>query len=60
MLFGAILVLSWLILLIRYPSKALPISLGALIGLGLVASWPTSSYASTTRRTAARQIVRWS
>ncbi len=39
MLIGAILVLSWLILLIRYPSKALPISLGALIGLGLVTSW---------------------
>lgn len=39
MLFGAILLLSWLILLIRYPTKALPISLGALIGLGLVASW---------------------
>ncbi|TBU96390.1 multidrug transporter [Phytopseudomonas dryadis] len=39
MIFGAILVLSWLILLIRYPSKALPISLAALIGLGLVASW---------------------
>ena len=39
MLFGAILVLSWLILLIRYPGKALPVSLGALIGLGLVASW---------------------
>lgn len=39
MLFGAILVLSWLILLIRYPSKALPISLAALVGLGLVASW---------------------
>lgn len=39
MLFGAILVLSWLILLIRYPSKALPISLAALIGLGLVTSW---------------------
>ncbi|MCY1540711.1 hypothetical protein D9M68_763660 [compost metagenome] len=39
MLFGAILVLSWLILLIRYPSKALPISLAALIGLGLIASW---------------------
>ncbi|WP_079200938.1 multidrug transporter [Pseudomonas sp. CC6-YY-74] len=39
MLFGAILVLSWLVLLIRYPSKALPISLAALIGLGLVASW---------------------
>jgi hypothetical protein len=39
MLFGAILVLSWLILLIRYPSKALPISLAALIGLGLVTCW---------------------
>jgi hypothetical protein len=39
MLFGAILVLSWLVLLIRYPSKALPISLAALIGLGLVTSW---------------------
>ena len=39
MLFGAILVLSWLILLIRYPAKALPISLAALIGLGLVAAW---------------------
>ena len=39
MLIGAILVLSWLILLIRYPSKALPVSLTALVGLGLVASW---------------------
>ncbi|MDH1265188.1 MULTISPECIES: multidrug transporter [unclassified Pseudomonas] len=39
MLFGAILVLTWLVLLIRYPSKALPISLAALVGLGLVTSW---------------------
>ena len=39
MIFGAILVLSWFILLIRYPAKALPISLAALVGLGLVASW---------------------
>jgi hypothetical protein len=39
MLFGAILLLSWLILLLRYPGKALPISLAALIGLALVASW---------------------
>lgn len=39
MIFGAILVLSWFILLIRYPAKALPISLAALAGLGLVASW---------------------
>ena len=39
MIFGAILVLSWFILLLRYPAKALPISLAALVGLGLVASW---------------------
>ncbi|NQD92551.1 multidrug transporter [Pseudomonas sp. CrR25] len=39
MLIGAILLLSWLILLIRYPGKALPISLAALVGLALVASW---------------------
>ncbi|KIP97331.1 MULTISPECIES: hypothetical protein [Pseudomonas] len=39
MIFGAILVLSWFILLIRYPAKALPISLAALVGLGLVSSW---------------------
>lgn len=39
MIFGAILVLSWFILLIRYPAKALPISLAALAGLGMVASW---------------------
>ncbi|MHA6494143.1 multidrug transporter [Pseudomonas borbori] len=39
MLFGAILLLSWLVLLIRYPSKALPVSLAALIGLGLVTTW---------------------
>lgn len=38
MLFGAILLLSWFILLIRYPSKALPITLAALIGLFIVAS----------------------
>lgn len=37
MLYGSILVLSWLILLVRYPSKAFPITLVALIGLGIVA-----------------------
>lgn len=38
MLFGAILILSWFILLIRYPSKALPVTLLAVIGLFIVAS----------------------
>ncbi|WP_417660292.1 multidrug transporter [Pseudomonas sp.] len=38
MLFGAILILSWFILLIRYPNKALPVTLAAVIGLFIVAS----------------------
>lgn len=56
MLFGAILVLSWLILLIRYPSKALPISLAALIGLGLVASWVLWQESRETRHLAHLQF----
>lgn len=39
MLIGALLVATWVILLIRYPLRAVPISLGALLGLGLVAAW---------------------
>lgn len=39
MLIGALLILSWLVLLLRYPAKALPISLAAVFGLGLVALW---------------------
>ncbi|RJG10347.1 multidrug transporter [Pseudomonas cavernicola] len=39
MLIGALLVLTWLILLVRYPAKALPVSLAALFGLALVAVW---------------------
>ncbi|MGH8438570.1 MAG: multidrug transporter [Pseudomonas sp.] len=39
MIIGALLVLTWLVLLLRYPAKALPISLSALFGLGLVALW---------------------
>ncbi|MGV8520666.1 multidrug transporter, partial [Pseudomonas aeruginosa] len=38
MLIGALLVLTWVILLVRYPAKALPVSLAALAGLGLVAA----------------------
>ncbi|AFO48992.1 multidrug transporter [Pseudomonas plecoglossicida] len=37
MLIGALLILTWLVLLLRYPAKALPISLAAVFGLGLVA-----------------------
>ncbi|WP_433885278.1 multidrug transporter [Pseudomonas vranovensis] len=39
MFIGALLILTWLVLLLRYPAKALPISLAALFGLGLVALW---------------------
>lgn len=39
MLIGVLLFLSWLVLLLRYPNRALPISLVALAGLGMVASW---------------------
>lgn len=39
MLIGALLIVTWVILLIRYPLRAAPISLGALFGLGLVAAW---------------------
>ncbi|MFJ1336588.1 multidrug transporter [Pseudomonas caricapapayae] len=39
MIIGALLVLTWLVLLLRYPAKALPISLAAIFGLGMVALW---------------------
>ncbi|MFC3606591.1 multidrug transporter [Stutzerimonas tarimensis] len=39
MLIGVLLGVTWLILLIRYPGRALPISAGALIALGLVVAW---------------------
>lgn len=37
MLIGAVLILSWLVLLLRYPAKALPVSMAAAAGLGIVA-----------------------
>jgi len=39
MLIGVLLILTWLVLLLRYPAKALPISMAALLGLGLVGLW---------------------
>lgn len=39
MLIGALLLLTWLALLLRYPQKALPLSLAAVFGLGMVAAW---------------------
>lgn len=37
MLIGAALILTWLVLLLHYPAKALPVSMAAVCGLGLVA-----------------------
>lgn len=39
MFFGVLLIITWLILLLRYPAKALPVSLVAAVGLGFVAMW---------------------
>src|SRR5450830_1514527 len=39
MFFGVLLIITWLVLLLRYPAKALPVSLAAAVGLGLVAVW---------------------
>ena len=36
---GVLLIITWLVLLLRYPAKALPVSLAAAVGLGLVAVW---------------------
>ncbi|WP_300725790.1 multidrug transporter [Pseudomonas sp.] len=36
MIIGALLIITWLILLLRYPAKALPVSMAALIGLAIV------------------------
>lgn len=39
MFIGVLLIITWLILLLRYPAKALPVSLAAACGLALVAGW---------------------
>lgn len=39
MFIGILLVLTWLVLLLRYPAKALPVSLAALLGLLMVGLW---------------------
>ena len=34
MFIGVLLVITWLILLLRYPAKAFPVSVAAAVGLG--------------------------
>ncbi len=56
MLIGAILALTWLILLLRYPAKALPLSLAAVFGVGLIALWVLWEERSVERRFARLEI----
>ncbi len=39
MIIGILLILTWLVLLLRYPAKAVPVSLAALSGLVMVGLW---------------------
>ncbi|WP_462381618.1 multidrug transporter [Pseudomonas sp. Marseille-QA0892] len=39
MIVGVLLVVIWLVLLFRYPAKALPVSMTAVALLGIVAAW---------------------
>lgn len=50
MLIGILLILTWLILLLRYPAKALPVSLAAAVGLGIVAAVVIWQDSRETRR----------
>lgn len=50
MLIGILLILTWLILLLRYPTKALLVSLAALLGLGAVAMWVVWQDSRETRQ----------
>ncbi len=50
MLFGALLIITWLVLLLRYPAKALPVSLAAAVGLGIVAAIVIWQDSQETRR----------
>ncbi len=46
MLYGILLIVTWIILLIRYPSRALPISGAGVVGLACViaiAIWQDNS-----------------
>ncbi|GGJ82693.1 multidrug transporter [Pseudomonas matsuisoli] len=38
MIVGVFLLIAWLVLLLKYPAKALPVSLAALCALGIVAA----------------------
>jgi hypothetical protein len=56
MLIGALLVLTWLVLLVRYPGKALPLSAAAFFGLLLVASWVIWQQSRETQQLARIQL----
>lgn len=56
MLIGVLLIITWLILLLRYPAKALPVSLAAVVGLALVAGWVLWQESRETRQLARLEL----
>ena len=56
MLIGILLAVTWLILVIRYPHKALPVSLAALCGLLLLAAVVVWQQEQESRRLARVEI----
>ncbi|MGV8916188.1 MAG: multidrug transporter [Pseudomonas sp.] len=50
MLIGAVLIFSWLVLLLRYPAKALHVSLAAALCLGVVGLWVVWQDSQETRQ----------
>ena len=53
MFVGVLLIIAWLVLLLRYPRKAFPVSLAALVGLAIVAAcvaWQDSREADQLAR----------
>ncbi|HEY0285698.1 MAG TPA: multidrug transporter [Pseudomonas sp.] len=56
MFIGVILIFTWLILLLRYPAKALSVSLAAAVGLGIVASFVIWQDSRDTQRLSRLQL----
>ncbi len=56
MLIGALLFVTWLVLLLRYPDKALPVSLAAVGGVALIAAWVLWQEQRTEQRVARLEL----
>ncbi|MFJ3482448.1 multidrug transporter [Pseudomonas sp. NPDC090202] len=57
MIIGAVLIFTWLVLLLRYPAKALPVSLAAAAGLAIVAAMVVWEDSRESRRLDRLQLL---